>query len=262
MPEYPYQTYQRLIGKSWPSLAELASLYKQLGITAPAGSAAGNIALQNALLGGWRPGAGAVAAPKPAAPAAPRPAAAAPRATTPSALSLPVQPGLTQQMEQERIALQKYIADLEAALARTSEERAARLQEAQLAANPADFVAYELYKRALEESGGRPTTGPARTSGEIQNLFSTILGLSGGAQSSSTLGTGRFGVNLPAESSISRSQLGGFSPTDLDILNSFLKGGVETAPGQFAGINPEDYFRKVERGLIPTIQTGSAQFRF
>ena len=259
MAEYPYQTYARLVGRNWPGAAELATLYRQLGITAPVGSATGNVALQKALLGGWRPGQVA-AAPPPAPPPAPAPApapAAAP--TPPSGLGVPVQPGITAEQWAASFGLQERIAAYQEATARAAEARAARAQEAQLAANPADFVAYELYKRALQAGGQTPTTGAARSDTEIQNLFSTILNLPQGGLS---LGTGQFGVELPSTGSISREQLGQYSPSDLGILSSFLRGGVETQPGKLAGVDPEGYFRDLERGLVPVLQLGRTQYSF
>ena len=55
--ELPYQTYQRITGKQWTGgfSPEIKSLYNQYGITAPAGSAEANLALQKALIGGQKP---------------------------------------------------------------------------------------------------------------------------------------------------------------------------------------------------------------
>ncbi len=55
--ELPYQTYERITGKKWTGGAspEIQSLYKQYNITAPAGSAEANLALQKALVGGQQP---------------------------------------------------------------------------------------------------------------------------------------------------------------------------------------------------------------
>ncbi len=49
--ELPYQTYERVTGKKWTggNSADVQNAYKQYGITAPAGSAEGNLALQKAL---------------------------------------------------------------------------------------------------------------------------------------------------------------------------------------------------------------------
>jgi len=52
--ELPYQTFERVTGKKWTggNSADVQSAYQQYGITAPAGSAEANLALQKALQGG------------------------------------------------------------------------------------------------------------------------------------------------------------------------------------------------------------------
>jgi len=254
--ELPYQTYARIFGRNWPggTSAEIRGYLSALGITAPAGSAAANVAFQQALIGGWRPGQAAAAAPPPAPRPAPRPAPPAPSA--PSALSVPVQPGLQAEQFADRLALEEFLANLAAELTREAQADVRRLQEAQLGANPADFVAFELYKRSLEEQGFTPQSA-ARSDVEIQNIFGLALGLNEGV----SLGTGQFGVDIPTTQSISRSELQGFNPTDIGILSSFLRGGVET-DGGFQGINPEDFFTELEEGLIPVLPEQRTQFRF
>jgi hypothetical protein len=159
------------------------------------------------------------------------------------------------------------IANQLAELDRARQADVRRLQEAQLGANPADFVAYELYRRSLEEQGFTPTS-PVRSDIEIQDLFGLALGLEDGVG----LGMGQFGVELPATGDISRSELRAFSPTDVGILSSFLRGGVKTGEGfmdklpwsdaSFQGINPEDFFTELEEGLVPVLQPQRTQFRF
>ena len=55
--ELPYQTYQRIFGERWPGgrSAKIVRMLKELGIKASPGSAKANLALQAALLRGWRP---------------------------------------------------------------------------------------------------------------------------------------------------------------------------------------------------------------
>lgn len=256
MAEYPYQTYARLVGRNWPGMAELKTLYGQIGITAPVGSAAGNVALQKALLGGWRPGqiVGA-AAPAPApAPAAPAPAAPAP---TGYPSSLFIDPGSYMNLQDKLIAAQKYATDLQATIDRENLKQQRYTTEAQLSANPADFVAYELYKRKLQEQGLAPQTGAVRSDADIQAMFNSIIG----AAPEVSAGIGQFGVNIPTTQSVSRSQFQTFDPTDLAILSSFLKGGVQQG-GTRVGINPEDYFQKLQEGFIPYVNTGATQYSF
>lgn len=259
MPEYPYQTWQRLFGKKWPSLAELAVIYKKAGINAPAGSYEGNIALQKKVIGGWDPYTA------PAAPAAtPAPKAKATTTTTKAATKasavgpVPVQPGLSAEQFADTLALGEATLAEQIRAALAGEATSRRLEESQLAANPADFVAYELYKRFVKEQGFDPQSDP-RSNAEIQDIFELALGLNEGT----SIGTGRFGVDLPTTGSISRSELGGFSDSDIGILSSFLRGGVETGGGgEFQGINPADFFKELGEGLVPVIQGQRTQYRF
>jgi hypothetical protein len=145
-------------------------------------------------------------------------------------------------LEQERFGLERTLA------------------EAELAANPSNFVALQLYKRSLEEQGIIPPEGQGAMEDEaIQNIFSTILGLEEGG---ATQGQGQFGVELPTAGAISRTQFGGFNESDLALLSSFLRGGVDVGEGEFAGINPADFFQDVEEGFIPTIEPGLTEVRF
>src|SRR3990172_7503019 len=51
-----------------------------------------------------------------------------------------------------------------------------RRVQPRVAASPGNFVAYQLYKRALESAGVTPTTGPANTNQEIQAAYNAALG--------------------------------------------------------------------------------------
>ncbi len=206
----------------------------------------------------------AAAAPPPAPAPAPTPAPT-PVAPPPSAVGpVPVQPGLQAEQFADQLAASEFIAERLAALEQQRIDQEAerdavtrRVTEAQLAANPADFVAYELYKRSLVEQGFTPE-GAIRSDEEIQDLFNTALSLNEGASA----GTGRFGVDIPTTSSISRSELQSFNPTDIDTLSSFLRGGVDTGEGQFQGINPADFFTELEEGLVPVLPGQRTQFVF
>ena len=241
MAELVYQTWERITGRPWSDA-------RKSGFTT--GSYADNIALQKRLLGGWRP-----YAPKAAAkPKAKAKARAKPKAKTPG--PVPVAPGITAKQWAAMLTEQVRAAKAQELMTRQAQADARRMQEAQLGANPADFVAYELYKRSLEEQGYTPQ-GAIRSDVDIQDIFSLALGLDEGLSA----GTGQFGVDIPTTGSISRSELQGFNPTDIGILSSFLRGGVET-DGGFQGINPEDFFTELEEGLIPTLTPQRTQFRF
>ncbi|KKL53057.1 hypothetical protein LCGC14_2279230, partial [marine sediment metagenome] len=253
MAELVYQTWERITGKPW-------SAARKGGFTT--GSYNDNIALQKKLLGGWNPyKPKAAPKPKPKPKAKPKP-----RAKAPSPGPVPVEPGITAKQWAAALALQRETAQELARLQEQAQADARRVQEAQLGANPADFVAYELYRRELEKQGFTPERA-SRSDVDIQNLFDVALGLEGSAPlsggaggtfglggdpSTATLGKGQFGVNLPTTGSISRAELQSYSPTDIGILESFLRGGVET-DGGFQGINPQDFFTELEEGLIPTL---------
>lgn len=250
MAELVYQTWERITGRPWSDA-------RAGGFTT--GSYADNIALQKRLLGGWNPYAPSPAPPPPTPAPAPPPAPSIPQeiADLIKSLSVPVQSGLTAEQAADQLALGEATLAEQIRAAMAAEATSRRLEESQLAANPADFVAYELYKRSLVEQGFTPQ-GAVRTDPEIQDLFSLALGLDAG----DTIGTGQFGVDLPTTQSISRSEFQTFNPTDIGILSSFLRGGVETGEGAFQGINPEDFFTELEEGLIPTLAPQRTQFRF
>ena len=269
MAELVYQTWERITGRPWSDA-------RKSGFTT--GSYADNIALQKRLLGGWRPYA-PKAAPRPAPKPAPK---VAPRPAVPSPGPVPVAPGLSAQQWEAALSLQRETARELARLQEQAQADVRRQSEAQLSANPADFVAYELYRRQLEKEGFTPERA-SRSDVDIQNLFNVALGLGGstplpegmaqipenvaggiyglgGDPGTATLGKGQFGVNLPTTGSISRAELQSYSPTDIGILQSFLRGGVET-DGGFQGINPEDFFTELEEGLIPTLSGQRTQYR-
>ncbi len=200
--------------------------------------------------------AAAAAAPTPAPSASP-PSAPPPAPSTPSPGPVPVLPGLSAQQWEAALALQAEIQRGQLALQEEQAADSRRLQEAQLGANPADFVAYELYKRSLVDQGFTPE-GTVRSDSEIQELVDAALGLNVG----DVEGTGRFGVDIPTTGSISRSELQSFSPTDIGVLSSFLSGGVDTGEGEFQGINPEDFFTELEEGLVPVLPGQRTQFKF
>ena len=248
MAELVYQTWERITGRPWSDA-------RKSGFTT--GSYADNIALQKRLLGGWKPYAPKAAAKPKAKAKAKAKARAKPKAKTPG--PVPVAPGITAKQWAAMLTEQVRAAKSQELMTRQAQADARRMQEAQLGANPADFVAYELYKRSLGEQGFTPTTGAARSDVEIQDLFNLALDLEG--VDGRSLGTGQFGVDIPTTQSISRSELQAFNPTDIGILQSFLRGGVE-ADGGFQGINPEDFFTELEEGLIPTLPGQRTQFRF
>lgn len=263
-----------------------------------------------------------------------------------------VQPGMWWQLEQEQMALQKYIADMQAQtqrdIARINNEAAAalaarqaelemdllekritheqfmqerelaqreseftrdlalrtliadrqyeidqaqlklnelaefrqeRLLHAQLAANPADTVLYEFYKRgggtpeamaaAQEQAntgyrsllGDYPEPPPAYSDAALQELARGFTGEPGAQYNPRLGGTGAFGANVPSPNDLSRAQLAGMDPNTLGVLQSFIQAGVETSPGgPRIAINPEDWFRQAQQSWIPTVDTTQVKY--
>ncbi|KKN26618.1 hypothetical protein LCGC14_0872820 [marine sediment metagenome] len=243
MAELVYQTWERITGRPW------SDAHKG-GFTT--GTYAENIALQKRLLGGWNPYA-PKPAPKAAPKAAPKPAARRP-ASTPDPLQ--IQPGMWLQIQQENIALQKYIADQNE---RAQKEQAAQLRrttELQLSTNPIDFVAYELYKRGLEAKGFDPQAA-SQSNTDIQAMMEQLVG--GEGETGRLLG--EFGVDIPGTEQWSRSQFRGLAQSEQDILSSFLRAGVETSGGEVS-IDPGDYYRRLAEGFVPTLQKPTTRYQF
>ena len=267
-----------------------------------------------------------------------------------------IEPGMWQAIQEETLALEKYIADLQDNIANLQigigqeanaiakqqlefqkqqaeqelvfrrEELAEhrRVTELQLATSPIDFVAYELYRRDIQEKGAaqgekyqaeqavaqgfdtmmaameaapwgspeharltreinsmygamrvpsgiregeyriQPTDGraeyktvepegygpvaPPKTDEEIQAMMRQITG--GGAGY-----TGEFGVDIPTTQQWSRSQFQDVSPSEMEIISSFLRAGVTpTGGGQEFSFDPQDYFREMKEGFIPYME--------
>lgn len=98
--ELPYQTFERVTGKKWTggNSPDVQSAYKQYGITAPAGSAEGNLALQKALMGGTQ------AAPQTTVNQAPQP--------EPKVANIPTSPFVDTEMSDFEKEKQDYLASL------------------------------------------------------------------------------------------------------------------------------------------------------
>ncbi len=240
----------------------------------------------------------------------------------------------SQQLEADRqFQLQERQQQLDVVV----EARQERLLQAQLAANPQDFVAYEFYKRNLgdpqdlalaskiqQASGGTVTGGASGTpSGTLSGTLSgtpsgtlsgtpsgTLSGTPSGTPSgtlsgtlsgtpSGTLsgtpfpdappayddetlrkvlsglqnqggqplynprlgGTGVFGANIPSPNDISRSDANALTDSELGILSSFLRAGVQTGAGDSrVALDPQEFFAQTERSFVPTA-SGAGGFR-
>jgi hypothetical protein len=167
-----------------------------------------------------------------------------------------IEPGAYLALQEEMMELERQWRAEEAEISRIAAENQARTLELQLASTPIDFVAYELYKRGREAAGLPTYTGGPSSDVDIQEMVSSFVGPGGGS-----LGVGEFGVNIPRPEAVSRAESQEISPQEMDILGSFLRAGFEANGGQVS-YNPEDYWREVEKGFIPTIRAGSTRYTF
>ncbi|KKL23834.1 hypothetical protein LCGC14_2421400, partial [marine sediment metagenome] len=131
-----------------------------------------------------------------------------------------------------------------------------RTTELQYATSPIDFVAYELYKRDIEGQGFDPMAAP-HSNESIQAMMGQLVG---GEETGRLLG--EFGVDVPAATQWSRSQFQDVSQSEQDILSSFLRAGVETEGGQEVTIDPGDYYRRMAKGFVPTLQKPVTRYQF
>lgn len=151
------------------------------------------------------------------------------------------------------------------------EAREERLLQAQLAASPADWVAYQFYARQLGTPDSLATADqidslgltagaegldqgapPAASDESLQTMVSSFFGDTQTAYNPRLSGEGVFGTEILSPNQISRKTFEGFSPTDLDMLSSLLRGGINI-DGRRVSINPEDYLSQVQESFVPTL---------
>ena len=181
----------------------------------------------------------------------------------------------SQEFQEEMSEAQLVLDQLRSDREQLGVEREERLLQAQLAANPADFVAYEFYKRGLEEPGTRESgesgegqqrsssgnTGtfadapPAYSDKAIQDVASNVFSDQQQGYNPRLSGTGAFGADIPGPQQLSRGEANNLSDSEMSILGSFLKAGVETgSDGQRTAIDPAEYFSQAEESWIPTLK--------
>jgi hypothetical protein len=182
--------------------------------------------------------------------------------------------------ESNRIAL------LNAQVNQAAEIRMERELQAQLAANPNDFVAYEFYKRALGQSpttfssggggggggmggggggagsqgfGGTqyPSAPPAYSDESLQTVASNLFAnrTSPNSWNPNLSGEGVFGAEIAPPNTIGRASWGEMSDSERQIIGSFLKAGINMG-GRRVALDPADYFKQMSRSWIPTLQSG------
>lgn len=194
-------------------------------------------------------------------------------------------------------------AELE--LGRLAEVRMERELQAKLAANPQDFVAYEMYKRlragqtvsatdpslmeaqnqeswdaaSLAAQGnellgteegdttliGQPYDAPppAYTDETLQQVAQGIQQQAEAAWNPTLAGTGAFGAQINAPNMLSRQQAGNMTDSEMGILTSFLRAGIEKSPGgPRMALDPQEWFSQAERSWIPTLDSISNSVRY
>ncbi len=181
---------------------------------------------------------------------------------------------------QEEHAYELGQAELE--LAQFAEVRMERELMADLAANPADFVKYEYYKRSLGEptaldglaqqfAAGEnllgqayPDAPPAYSDETLQQVGAAAFGQEGSRAlyNPNMGGIGAFGVTIPGVQDISRSEFLGLDETELAMATSFIRAGTELPSGERVGGNPADYFRNLERSFIPTLEGAGGRTQY
>lgn len=194
-------------------------------------------------------------------------------------------------------------AELE--LGRLAEVRMERELQAKLAANPQDFVAYEMYKRlragqtvsatdpelmeaqnqqswdaaSLAAQGnellgteqgdttliGQPYDAPppAYTDETLQQVAQGIQQQAEAAWNPALSGKGVFGSTINAPNMLSRQQANNMSESEMGILTSFLRAGIETEPGgPRMALDPQEWFTQAEKSWIPTLESVGGLTRY
>jgi len=75
-------------------------------------------------------------------------------------------------------------------------------------------------------------------------------------------GTGVFGAQIKSPGAISRSQGMRLSDSEMGVLSSFLRGGIDMGGGKRVSINPDEYFQQVEKSWIPTLSGVGTQTQY
>lgn len=191
----------------------------------------------------------------------------------------------------ERIAQLQYqigqetnrIALLNAQVNQAAEARQERELQSQLATNPQDFVQYEFYKRALgnpttlgvansmggggggggqgganpggagTDANGYPVAPPAYSDQSLSGVANSLFNKTGAPWSPQLRGQGAFGATINAPNQIGRQQAGSLSDSEIGILSSFLKAGINMGNGQRTSIDPADYFKQMQNSWVPTL---------
>lgn len=167
-------------------------------------------------------------------------------------------------------------------LSKSADARAERELQARMASNPADFVAYEFYKRQLgqpssigqdtgnvqqntnpdfqqssndfQTPGSVPSINPAYSDSSLSSVASSLFSPTGAGYNPNLGGKGVFGATIPSPNKFSRAEASKLSQSEFDILGSFLKGGINIGGKQVA-IDPNDWLQQAQNSWIPQFGT-------
>lgn len=104
---------------------------------------------------------------------------------------------------------------------------------------------------------------PAYDDATLQNVIAGIQGGNGAEWNPNLAGTGAFGAHIQAPNALSRMEALSMSDTDMGILTSFLRAGIQV-PGsaQRVALDPQEYFRQSQNSWIPTLASAAAPTRY
>jgi len=120
----------------------------------------------------------------------------------------------------------------------------------------------------LGGGNGGGTTGttysaapPAYADSTLQSVTAGIQ--NGGADYNPNLGgTGAFGATIKAPNQLSRAQALNMSPSEQQIMNSFLSGGINMGNGKLTSIDPTDWWAQQQKSQVPTLSSVGGGTRY
>lgn len=150
---------------------------------------------------------------------------------------------------------------------RAAETRQERALQANLAANPQDWVAYQFYKRQLPGAGVSASSGGAMLNGEeyasapgavsdasAQSLATNLFNPTqpGATYNPNLRGTGAFGTSIEAPNTFTRREAGASSEADLGMLQGLLRAGINVN-GQQVAVDPQEWMSQAQKSWVPTL---------
>lgn len=94
---------------------------------------------------------------------------------------------------------------------------------------------------------------PGYSDSSIQTLVDSLFTDRPGQYNPALQGRGAFNTQIRRPNNVSRAQAASFNDTDIQMLTSLLRGGIDVGGGRRVGINPQDYFQQVQDSWVPTL---------